>query len=54
MKKNSIIGAKSYDLAVRMIKLYQHLTNKKKEFILSKQLVRAGTSIAANIRIFMS
>ena len=41
---------KSYDLAVRMIKLYQHLTDKKREFILSKQIIRAGTSVAANIR----
>ena len=49
-KKNSIIMTKSYDLAVRIIKLYQHLTDKKKEFILGKQLIRAGTSVAANIR----
>jgi four helix bundle protein len=49
-KKNNITMTKSYDLAVRMIKLYQHLTGKKKEFILSKQLIRSGTSIAANIR----
>lgn len=48
--KNNITMTKSYDLAVRMIRLYQHLTAKKREFILSKQIVRAGTSVAANIR----
>ncbi len=34
--------------AIRIIKLYQHLTEKKKEFILSKQVLRSGTSIGAN------
>ena len=40
---------KSYDLAVRIIRLYQHLTDKKREFVLSKQILRSGTSIGANI-----
>jgi len=35
---------------VRVIKLYQYLTDKKKEFVLSKQLLRSGTSIGANVR----
>ncbi len=34
--------------AIRIIKLYQHLTEKKKEFVLSKQVLRSGTSIGAN------
>jgi len=34
--------------AIRMIRLYQHLTEKKREFVLSKQVLRSGTSIGAN------
>ncbi|MDD4181917.1 MAG: four helix bundle protein [Victivallaceae bacterium] len=41
---------KSYLFALRMIKMYQHLTKEKREFILSKQVLRSGTSIGANIR----
>lgn len=36
--------------AVRIVKLYQYLVENKKEFVLSKQLLRSGTSIGANIR----
>ena len=49
MKKDNIIQIKSYNFAVRIIKLYQHLSQEKKEFILSKQLLRSGTSIGANV-----
>jgi len=49
MKKGNIIQIKSYNFAVRIIKLYQHLSQEKKEFILSKQLLRSGTSIGANV-----
>lgn len=45
----SIIENKSFDFAVRIVKLYKHLTNDKKEFVLSKQLLRSGTSIGANV-----
>ncbi|MEP7213265.1 MAG: four helix bundle protein [Acidobacteriota bacterium] len=45
----SILRTKSYDFALRMIKLYKHLVNEKREFVLSKQLLRSGTSIGANI-----
>lgn len=47
--KNSIVKDKSFAFAVRVVKLYQHLVNEKKEFVLSKQLLRCGTSIGANI-----
>jgi len=47
--KNSIIKGKSFAFAVRIIRLYQHISENKKEFILSKQLVRSGTSIGATI-----
>ncbi len=49
MKKN-IVKEKSFAFAVRIIKLYQHLSEKKKEFILSKQVLRSGTSVGAMIR----
>ncbi|WP_435414669.1 four helix bundle protein [Polaribacter aestuariivivens] len=49
MKKDNIIQAKSYNFAVRIVKLYKHLSQEKKEFVLSKQLLRSGTSIGANI-----
>ncbi len=39
---------KSYKFALRMIKLYQHLTSDKREFVISKQVLRSGTSIGAN------
>lgn len=40
---------KSFAFAVRIVNLYKHLTNKHKEYVLSKQLLRSGTSIGANI-----
>ena len=40
---------KSYALALRMVKLYKYLMEEKKEFVLSKQILRSGTSIGANI-----
>jgi four helix bundle protein len=40
---------KSKTFALRIIKLYKYLTSEKKEFVLSKQLLRSGTSIGANL-----
>jgi four helix bundle protein len=48
--KNNIERDKSFDFAIRIVKLYQYLNSNKKEFILSKQLLRSGTSIGAMIR----
>ncbi|TDE41817.1 four helix bundle protein [Flavobacterium rhamnosiphilum] len=48
--KENIIKSKSFDFAIRIVKLYQYLCFDKKEFILSKQLLRSGTSIGAMIR----
>lgn len=45
----NVIEQKSFDFAVRMVKLYQYLTAEKREFVLSKQLLRCGTSIGANV-----
>lgn len=49
MRKN-IIKGKSFDLAVRIVKLVNFLTEDKRENVLSKQLLRSGTSVGANIR----
>lgn len=48
MKRN-VIREKSYAFSIRIVKLYQFLVKEKREFILSKQLLRCGTSIGANI-----
>ena len=47
--KESIVFDKSKSFALRIIALYKYLCDEKKEFILSKQLLRSGTSIGANI-----
>ena len=41
---------KSFAFAIRCINLYKHLVETKREFVLSKQLLRSGTSVGANIR----
>ena len=45
----NLIQEKSYQFSIRIIKLYQYLKSEKKEFILSKQILRCGTSVGANI-----
>ena len=50
LTKNDPLREKSFHLAVRVIKLYKHLTTKKKEFILSKQVLRSGTNPGAMVR----
>lgn len=49
MSGKIVILDKSFDFAVRIVNLYKYLYNDKKEFVLSKQLLRSGTSIGANI-----
>ncbi|WP_366186129.1 four helix bundle protein [Flavobacterium ovatum] len=46
----SIIKNKSFLFAIRIVKLYQLLISDRKEFVMSKQLLRSGTSVGANIR----
>jgi len=46
----NIVKEKSFGFAVRIIKLYQYIKSGKKEFVLSKQLLRSGTSVGAMIR----
>lgn len=48
MKTDNIIAKKSFDFALAIIKLYVHL-KQNNEFIISKQLLRSGTSIGANV-----
>ena len=45
-----IIRDRSFDFALRIIKLYSFLTDSKKEYVISKQILKSGTSIGANIR----
>jgi four helix bundle protein len=47
--KENVIKEKSFEFSIRVINLYKYLTNEKKEFILSKQIIRSGTSIGANV-----
>ena len=49
MKADNLIQEKSYAFAIRTVKLYRHLSAKKKEFVLSRQLLRSGTAIGANV-----
>jgi four helix bundle protein len=49
MKKN-VIKEKSFSFALEVIQIYKKLSSEKKEFVMSKQLLRSGTSIGANIR----
>ena len=48
--KKNILRDKSFQFAVRIYKLNKYLTDTKKEFVLSKQILRSGTSIGANVR----
>ncbi len=49
MKTNNIIQEKTFAFAIRIVNLYKYLVAEKREFILSKQLLRSGTSIGANV-----
>ncbi|MDP4239390.1 MAG: four helix bundle protein [Bacteroidota bacterium] len=50
MKKENIVMDKSYAFALRIIKSYKYLCAERKEFVLSKQLLRSGTAIGALIK----
>ena len=47
--KDNLVFQMSYDFALQTIELYKSLCEDKKEYVLSKQLLRAGTSIGANV-----
>ncbi len=49
MSQHSIAYDKAYQFAIRIVKAYKYLVEQHKEFVLSKQLLRSGTSIGANL-----
>ncbi|MBQ8463046.1 MAG: four helix bundle protein [Prevotella sp.] len=49
MKEQNVVKDKSFEFSVRIVNLYKHLTANKQEYVMSKQLLRSGTSIGANI-----
>ncbi len=48
MSQDSVLLSKSLHFAARIVKLYQHLSKEKHESVISKQIIRSGTSIGAN------
>ena len=50
MKADNTIKDKSLDFAIRIVRLYKHISETNNEYILSKQLLKSGTSIGANVR----
>ena len=50
MNKENIIEIKAYEFAINIVKTYRQLTEKNREFILSKQLIKSGTSIGPNVK----
>ena len=48
-QKENILQEKSYGFALRVVRAYKHLTVEQKEYVLSKQALRSGTSVGANI-----
>ena len=49
MEQENTVRFKSFEFAKRVVKLYKYLCEEKREFVLSKQILRSGTSIGANI-----
>jgi four helix bundle protein len=49
MKENNQIAIDSKNFAIRIVRLYNYLNDVKKEFVMSKQILRSGTSVGANI-----
>lgn len=50
MKRPNIVRDKSFAFALRIVKLFQFLQTEKKEYVLSKQLLRSGTAVGALVR----
>jgi len=49
LKDNNVVVEKSYAFAIRIVNCCKFLYTEKKEFVLSKQLLKSGTSIGANV-----
>ena len=50
MREPNVIKEKSTKFAIRIIEMYKYLSSEKQEYVMSKQLLRSGTSIGANVR----
>ncbi|MDP8220581.1 MAG: four helix bundle protein [Candidatus Stygibacter frigidus] len=50
MKKKNEVRERGFEFAVRIVKLYKYLCSEKREFVLSKQILRSGTAIGAMVR----
>ncbi len=48
--KDNVLVEKSFAFAVRIVKLYKYISQDKREFVLSKQILRSGTSVGAMVR----
>jgi len=48
--RDNIVKTKSFSFAIKIVKLYKYLVETKKEYILSKQVIRSGTSVGAMVR----
>ena len=46
---SNVVEEKSFQFAIRIVRLYRYLRSEKKEFVMAKQLLRSGTSIGANV-----
>ena len=49
-ERQNTLPVKTFSFAIRVVKLYQYLTKEKHEHVMSKQVLRAGTSVGANVR----
>src|SRR3954447_9130424 len=49
VNKDNVLKSKSFDFAIRIVKAYRHILHDSREYVLSKQLLRSGSSIGANI-----
>lgn len=50
MKTDNVVVTKSKLFALKTIRLYQYLSERKREYVMSKQLLKSGTSIGANVK----
>ncbi|TAE08890.1 MAG: four helix bundle protein [Bacteroidetes bacterium] len=49
-KRENVLLIKSFAFAIRIVKLYQYLVSEKKEYVITKQLLRSGTAVGALVR----
>jgi four helix bundle protein len=49
MRENNVLADKTINFSIRIVKCYNYLMKEKNEFIMSKQMMRSGTSIGANV-----